>query len=365
MGRDYDDPAWDDLLDQLTVDEMVDIISADFHYTWPSETIGLIGTRDENGPSGLSMQLFGQDVSTETMVLPSEEIMAATWNTELINEVGVVLGEDCVASGVTYLYGPGGNIHRTAYGGRNFEYFSEDGFLSGQMLLAEVSGVEETGTHCMVKHFVMNDQETNRDGVSTFANEQSIREIYLKSFQYALEENELAGAMTAYNRIGCHWCGSNEGLLAEVLRTEWGCNGVVTSDNTSFTYYYMSGVDGILATTDIFDAMLYNQHDQIMEYEDDPVVVSALRECVHRLCYATLNSTAMNGIGEDTVISEHNAWFITALQVAIAVTVVCAVVFIAFAVRNSMRYRRANPKPQRQQYEGRSGSAGGDASDEM
>ena len=359
LGLDYDDPAWDDLLDQLTAEEMAYILGYDFHYTQVSETIGLPMTRAENGPSGLTMSLFGQEVDVETMTLPSEDILGATWNTDLMAEVGSVIGADCLAAGVTYFYGPGVNIHRTAYSGRNFEYYSEDSFLSGQMLAAEVSAIEEQGVHVMVKHFAMNDQETNRDGVCTFANEQSIREIYLKAFQYALEENELSGVMTAFNRIGCHWCGSDEGLLYGVLRSEWGCNGVVTSDNSAMSFYYMDGVDGVLATADVFDATMQIEYDQLLEYVDDPVVVTAMRESVHRLAYATLNSAAMNGIGEESTLTEHNPWFITALQVAIAVTVVCSVVFIALAAVRSSRYRKANPKPRKKQFVGTSEPEGG------
>ncbi len=353
QGLDYDDPLWDDLLDQLTAEEMAYVIGTAFHYTMGLESIDLPGTRDENGPTGLTVTLFADSgMETTTMGLPSEDILGATFNTELMEHVGEVLGEDCLAANVTYLYGPGANIHRTSYSGRNFEYFSEDSFLSGKMLASEVAGVESKGIHVMSKHFALNDSETDRGGLCVWANEQTIRETYLSAFQYSFTDNPdaLAGVMTSYTRVGCTWCGADEGLIEGVLRGEWGCQGVVISDNSNVSYTYMSGVGGVLAGSDIFDAMAWLEYDELLDYVDDPVVVSAMREAIHRVAYSVLNSAAMNGIGTESSISQHDPAYLTALKVGRGVALVGAVACVAYDVYRSRVYRRANPKPKKRDF---------------
>ena len=353
LGLDYDDEAWEDLLDQLSGEDMAKVLGSAFHWTHTVESIGLIGTRDENGPTGLTTSLFGSigDIAGyDTMGLPSEDLMAATWNVDLLAEAGYIIGQDCLTANVTFLYGPGANTHRSNYAGRNFEYFSEDGFLAGKLLAAEVSAIESTGTHVMIKHFALNDQETDRSGISTWLNEQSMREIYLKAFQYALEDNELAGVMTAYNRIGCHWAGGDEGLITNILRGEWGNNGVAITDNSAIGYSYMSGVDMVLAGADIADAMSGIEEDQLLEYLDDPVVMTAMRESVHRLAYAVLNSHAVNTFTSETVIKEATPWYQTACTVGTVVFGLGGIACIALCVNKTARYRRANPKPKKKDF---------------
>ena len=352
-GLDYDDELWDDLLDQLSAEDMASLLGDAFHFTNAVESIGLVGTRDENGPTGLTTSLFGSigDIASyDTMGLPSEDLMAATWNVDLLYEAGYMIGQDCLYVGVTFLYGPGANTHRTPYGGRNFEYFSEDGFLAGKLLAAEVSAIESTGTHVMCKHFALNDQETERIGIGMWLNEQTAREIYLRAFQYALEENELAGVMTSYTRWGCTWSGGNYNLITNIMRGEWGSLGVAITDNSQLSHYYMSGMAIVLAGADIADSMAGLEEDQLMEYLDDPVIVSAMREAVHRVAYAVLNSHAVNGLTSDSVVTEVTPWHVTLVTVLIIISGAGMAAFVGLYIHKVSRFRRANPKPRKEDF---------------
>ncbi len=345
LGLDYDDPKWDDLLDQLMPSDMSYLIGSAFHYTQPIESIQLPGTRDENGPTGLTTTLFGAKSDVKTMGLPSEDVMGATFNRELLSDVGRVIGNDCIAAKTSYLYGPGANIHRNAYCGRNFEYFSEDSYLSGQLLLSECDGIESKGAHVLVKHFALNDQETNRCGVSTWANEQSIREVYLRCFEYAFTEGSANGVMTSYSRVGCHWNGADDGMISGVLRGEWGCNGAIISDNSALSNTYMHGTDGVLAGSDLFDSMCEIEWKQLKKYENDPVIVSAMRDACHRIAYATLNSLAMNGIGSATTVSYATPAYVIVDSACFYLSGAGFVFCLVFSIVKNRRFKKANPKP--------------------
>ncbi len=300
IGLDYDDPKWDLLLDQMTFDEMVSLIGDSFHWTMPVKSIEAPGTRDENGPQGLTVTLFGSHLGVSTAALTSEDVLAATFNKELVYEVGNIVGNDCLAVNVAVLYGPGANMHRTPYGGRNFEYYSEDGFLAGEICAAECKGIEEKGVRVVIKHFALNDCEQDRTGLGAWLNEQAAREIYLKAYQKAFEEVGANGVMMAYTRWGTMWSGAHSGLINGILRTEWGSNGLSISDNVITTM--VNGVDGIMGGTSTYDAMLWYVTAQLPEYEKDAVVVNAMREACHRNLYAIAHSCGMNGMGPDTTI---------------------------------------------------------------
>ena len=178
IGLDYDDPKWDELLDQMTFDEMVTLIGDAFHWHMPTESVNAPGTRDENGPQGLTVTLFGSGLGVQTTALTSEDVLAATFNTDLAYAIGNIVGNDCLDAKVTFLYGPGANIHRSPYSGRNFEYYSEDAFLSAEIGRYEVSGIEKNGVYVVYKHFALNDCEQDRIGLGVWLNEQSAREIH-------------------------------------------------------------------------------------------------------------------------------------------------------------------------------------------
>ena len=325
IGLAYDDPRWESLLDQLTFEEMVAGIGDSFHWRMPVKSIEAPGTRDENGPQGLTASLFGAGAKElKATAFTSEDVMAATFNVELMYEVGNMIGNNCLAADVVCLYGPGSNTHRTPYGGRNFEYYSEDGFLAGMIGAAEIRGIQDKGVDVVIKHFALNDTEQDRIGQAAWINEQAAREIYLKAFQRPFEYGDANGVMTAYTRWGTQWSGGYKPLMTGLLRGEWGSQGMSITDNVLTTY--TNGVDGILAGVSTFDAMLPNVVNQLPEYADDPVIVHAMREAMHHNLYALANSSGMNGIGANTTIELH--------ELAILKTMALVAIFsaVAFAV---------------------------------
>lgn len=313
IGLSYDHPLWNQLLDQLTFDEMVSMIGDSFHWRMPVESVHAPGSRDENGPQGLTVALFGSSLGVDTTAFTSEDVMAATFNRELIYEVGRLIGNDCLAADVSCLYGPGANIHRTPFGGRNFEYYSEDGFLSGKICAAEVLGLQEKGVDVVIKHFALNDSEQDRIGLGVWINEQAAREIYLKAFQAAFEESGANGVMTAYTRWGAVWSGGVKGLMTNILRREWGNNGMSITDNVITRM--VTGADGVLAGVTTYDAMLWYITKELPKYKNDPVIVNAMREACHHNLYALANSSAMNGIGPKTTIDVKQLPVVTLLIV--------------------------------------------------
>lgn len=318
IGADYDDPRWEELLDQMTFDEMVSLIGDSFHWTMPIESVQAPGTRDENGPQGLTAALFATGVSDEKSALEataftSEDVMAATFNTEIMYEIGKVIGNNCIAADIACLYGPGANTHRTPYGGRNFEYYSEDAFLAGEMGKHEVQGIRDKGIFVVLKHFALNDCEQDRIGLGVWLPEQAAREIYLKAFQAPVEEAD-AGLMVAYTRWGAIWSGGNKGLMTNILRQEWGKIGLNITDNVLTSY--VNGVDGLMAGgVSTYDAMMPFVTKQLPKYKNDAVIVNAMREACHQNLYSIANSAGMNGVGADTVIKKTDIHLVKILRV--------------------------------------------------
>ena len=342
IGRDYDHEDWDLLLDQMTFDEMVSLIGDAFHWTMPVESIHAPGTRDENGPQGLTVTLFGSALGIETTALTSEDVLAATFNTDLVYDMGRIVGNDCLAAQVATLYGPGANTHRTPYGGRNFEYYSEDSFLSSAIGAAEVEGIESKGVHVVIKHFALNDCEQDRIGLGVWLTEQAAREIYLKAFQGALESSQAGGngVMMAYTRWGTQWSGGNYGLVTGILKEEWGCYGLQITDNVLTTM--VCGVDGVMAGTSCFDSMLaFYITDQLPKYENDPVVVSAMREACHQNLYAIANSCAMNGIGPDTTVKAVTPGVLTLCRVLAVLFSLLSVASIVLLILKKMQFKKS------------------------
>ncbi len=330
IGLEFDDPKWQTLLDQLTYDEMVALIGDSFHWRMPAESVQAPGSRDENGPQGLTVTLFGSTLGVDTTAFTSEDVMAATFNSKLMYEVGNIIGNDCLAADVSCLYGPGANMHRMPYGGRNFEYYSEDGYLSGAMCAAEVQGIQEKGVDVVIKHFALNDSEQDRIGLGVWLNEQAAREIYLKAYQAAFEEAGANGVMTAYTRWGAIWSGGVKGLMTNIMRKEWGNNGMSITDNVITPM--VTGADGVLAGVTTYDAMLPNINNELPGYENDPVIVTAMRQACHHNLYALANSSAMNGIGPNTVIKAQTLPLVnTARMIAVVLWLlhIAAVVFWA------------------------------------
>ena len=307
-GLSYDDPKWESLLNQITYAELCELVGVGYHGTKLVESISKPQTSDENGPQGFSgklTSLTGADVAV--CAYTDENIMAATWNVVLMKEVGEHIGEDGLHGGYSGLYGPAMNTHRTPYSGRNFEYYSEDGFLGGKIAAAEVEGIQSKGVYVFIKHFALNDEETNCRSISTFANEQAIREIYLEPFEHAVVEGGAYNVMNAFARVGVIWTGAHYGLMTNVLRNEWGCEGFGISDYTTTSYATTShkrgtydAFLGVIAGTDTFDSSdTASQAAFLMEYDytKDPHLVNCMREAAHRICYVVANSNAMNTSG--------------------------------------------------------------------
>ncbi len=318
----FEHEDWYKLLDNLTVEELISIGDC-FHWRMPVPSVNAPGSRDENGPQGLSVALFGSGLGAQTTAFTSEDVMAATFNTELIYQVGLMIGNDCIDAGVSCLYGPGANTHRTPYGGRNFEYYSEDGFLAGKMGGYEVRGIRSKGVDVVMKHFALNDTEQDRIGQAAWLTEQAAREIYLKAFQMALEESG-GGIMTAYTRWGSSWSGMNQGLMKGILRGEWGNKAMCITDNVLGETY--NCVDAVLGGgVSCFDAMMPFAYNHMKAAKGDNVALNAMKNAMHYNLYAIINSAAMNGVGPETTVNATTPDLLNTIKLA---TVVLGVVGI-------------------------------------
>ena len=285
-GKAYDDPAWDQLLDQLSFEDMATMINVGGWQTAPIESVGKVGTSDCDGPAGLSNFITGAYGSA----YPAETLMAMTWNKDLAYEIGTSMGQEYQDANNYGWYGPAMNTHRSAFAGRNFEYYSEDGVLAGLIAASEINGAATKGVYPYIKHFAMNDQETNRCSfLLTYGPEQAFREIYLKPFELAVKnyEGTSLAAMSAFNWIGTEpGCANNE-LLNTVLRGEWGFVGMVETDyNGSYGYQ-------------ITDHCIRNGNDLMLGFngaasnvlsDQSATAVKAMRQACKNILYTVGNS---------------------------------------------------------------------------
>ncbi len=288
-GLSYDDPKWEKFLDQFTYDELRTLFAEGGWHSIAIDRLGVPNTRMLDGPAGINSMY----VPVSAAAYPTEMMVASTWNDELAYQLGSYIGTEAAAYGIQVWYAPAMNLHRTAQGGRNFEYYSEDPVLSGMMAAATIRGAQEKGVMVTIKHFAMNNEETNaRSGIYCWANEQSMRELYLRPFEIAVKEGGATGAMSSFTHIGHKWSGANPELLNELLRDEWGFVGLVTTDAALAGF-----MDAGLACRNGNDLMLEmglaNSVKVVDEaYKEDPVGITlGLRECAHNLCYAILNYT--------------------------------------------------------------------------
>ena len=351
IGKDFDDPDWDKLLDQLTFSEMVSLIGDAFHWTMPVESVDAPGTRCENGPQGLTVNLFGFAVlEAESTGLTTEDVLAATFNTDLAAQVGEIIGEDCLAANISMFYGPGANTHRTPYGGRSYEYYSEDAVLTSEIARAEVQAIEENGVLVLMKHLALNDCEQERLGLSVWLNEQAAREIYLRAFQGALESSKGGGngVMCAYTRWGATWSGGYSGLMTDILRNEWGCIGLQITDNVEV--YSVNGLDGVMNGVTAFDAMYWYVVDLLNEYKEDAVIVNAMRDACHHNLYAIANSSAMNGIGPETSVKATDPTIVRTLKISVAVVGTLFVLSLVLWIIKARKFRKSEAYATYQDY---------------
>lgn len=330
----YDDERWEELMMGCDEEEMIALINNGAYHTLAMESVGLPATIHGDGPSGFTCFMSKEQVNG-TCQYVSEPVMASTWNINLMNELGEAIGEEGTigdkATGQPYssIYAPGVNIHRSPFGGRCSEYFSEDPFISGMMGAAEVQGIQSRGVLPTVKHFVANEQETHRSigGDLSWLSEQALREIYLKPFEYTVKLGETRGIMTSFNRIGTRWTGGDYCLLTEILRNEWGFNGLVICDFNTIPQYmiprmmFYAGGSLDLATQ---QSAMWTDCDT-SDAGDAIVLMRAVKDVM----YALVNSNAMNAevIGYNPPIwQEYLHWINIGAFTLVGVWLVLAIV---------------------------------------
>lgn len=299
IGKDKDDALWDSFMDQMTVQDMASLIGTGCYNTQAFEQYGIPKTVHGDGPVGF-VDFLKSELAKDKAVCgyASECILGATWNRRLAYEMGIAYGNESLFGdgALTYSgwYAPGVNIHRSAFGGRNPEYFSEDALLTGLIAAGEIEGATQMGVFTMTKHFALNEQETNRNsnGILTWADEQTIREIYLAPFKLAVQAGGSRGVMTSFNRIGTTWAGGSYALCQEVLRGEWGFDGMVISDFNASTAY-MNPDMMVRAGGDLNlcqDGLPSASGEKLTATQ-----ASVIRAAAKNILYVIANSNAMNG----------------------------------------------------------------------
>ena len=329
MGRDYNDPMWDELLNQITWEELNYLCSQGSTTLAGAESVGAPSALTRDGPCGIRIN---NPTTGDMMAFPCAPLLAATFNEELIEDVNDAFGMEVLHCGRDSIYGVGANTHRSAYGGRNWEYYSEDSFISGKAFAAASRGLMNRGVMMFTKHFALNEQEWNRYGGTVWANEQTIREIYLKSFELGVTEGHCNGIMSSFNRIGCTYVGCHKGILTNVLRGEWGFMGVVITDAAVGPHQTsaVAKAEAIVAGNDLW--LGGGSKSAWNNYKNNATVCQALRESAHRILYVRLNSCAMNGISTTAQIIELTPWWDWTLSVTTEWLVKLALVCTVFAV---------------------------------
>lgn len=379
-GKDYNDPMWEDLLAQLTVKDLDDISKPSNYSNIEIQSIGLERMQDSDGPQGIK-GAYGSDGWGDTeanCAWPTAPVVAATFNTELIKEMGDAIGTEALTVGVTGWYAPAMNIHRSPFGGRCFEYYSEDGVLSGKMAAATVSGAASQGVVVYIKHFVLNDQETDRcsndteqhtsliGGGCVWADEQTMREIYFKPFEICIKEamcdlkyiaddkgtvetrtiRATLGLMSSFNRIGTVWAGGDSRLLTDLLRNEWGFQGTIVTDMAFYAHMnplamYFAGGNDNLGHFMSFGKMHRNSLGPIEIDTSNPTIQRLIVDSVHRMAYAAVNSMPYYAIAPGTVttysISPWQIW-LTIANVAVYAIIAAGVVWIILRLRDEKKH---------------------------
>ena len=333
-GKDYDDADWEKLLDQLTFDDMDNLIANGGYGTPAVSSVGKIQLTDADGPASLNNNFTG----VGSIGFPASTAFACTWNKDLAKQFGEMIGDMAHDMHVAGWYAPAMNIHRGAFSGRTFEYFSEDPLISGVMASSEIAGAKEKGVYSFMKHFALNDQETNRTNmVCTWADEQSIREIYLKPFEMSVKEGGAQAVMSSFNYIGYTYAGASNNLLNTVLRDEWGFKGFVLTDYFGGYGYQngdqeiRNGNDSMLATTKITNHIT----------DKSATSVKAMRTAAHNILYTAANGWQYEN-GEPKV--DTPVWRI-AMYVVWGVTAVLAVGLEVLTIMKYLKRRKAVAAP--------------------
>ena len=327
VGVDYNDAQWDTFLDQLTVSDMDSLIALGGYQSVAVSSIGKVQAIDCDGPASINNNFTQQG----SIGFPSAVMIAATWNTDLAHDFGTSIGKMADDMDVSGWYAPAMNIHRSAFAGRNFEYYSEDGVLSGAMAANAIMGSQEQGVYAFMKHFALNDQETNRCGMlCTWSNEQAIREIYLKPFEISVKDADCHAVMSSFNYIGTRWTGGCKELLKNVLRGEWGFVGFVETDNFGVSGY-MTADQCVRNGNDLMLCTTGNDFNTVTVLTNSSK--QALRESAKNILYTVVNSRAY---AEENLNPGMAKWQI----VLIGADVLVALLFVTLEVKTLKGYKK-------------------------
>jgi len=329
-GADYDDDRWEALLDNMSTDDMDSLIAIAGYQTAAVSSVGKTPTIDCDGPASINNNFTG----IGSIGFPSAVMIASTWNKDIAERFGESIGRMADEMGVSGWYAPAMNTHRSAFAGRNFEYYSEDGVLSGWMAAKATIGAEKEGVYAYLKHFALNDQESNRcNMLCTWSSEQAIREVYLRPFEIAVKEGGAKAIMSSFNYIGTRWAGGSTELCNTVLRDEWGFRGFVLTDYFG-VYGYMNADQGIRNGT---DAMLvaYDTETNHVVDTNSATGVQAMRQASKNIMYTVVNSRAYDG---DNVQTGLMTWQIA----AIVINIILGCAIIALEILIIKKYRKRN-----------------------
>ena len=353
-GVSYDDEIWEDFLDQLSVKDMLTVVGEH----WATEEVLSVNKPyhwNDDGPDGVhgGYKVYNEDglipyVNGECTLFCNEVILASTYDKDLIRKRGLLLGEESMFATCPQLWSPGADLHRTSFGGRNFEYYSEDSYMSYICASIQVAAMREKGVVTAIKHCAGNNQETNRQGLSTFSNEQAFRMNDMRGFEGAFTLGKSNGTMTSFNRIGMRAFSQNEVMQQDILRGEWGFKGVIISDAVDS---YMHSRESLAAGNDMWCLSGYTadgEHNTRAVREaieaGDGYMLQCLREANKHFYYAYCNSNLTNGLSETTKIIQVKNWWETTLEaieiVMIVLTALAAALFIGSLVAKAMLKRR-------------------------
>ena len=328
-GLDYDDPKWSDLLDQMSLGEMEVLVGNAGWLTASVPSVDKPALVECDGPNGINNLMIGVAGTQFT----GQSVLGQTWNVELAYRLGELFADEAKANQVAGIYAPAVNTHRSAFGGRNYEYVSEDGLLAGKVIAAEVQGIQGNGVYCYLKHFAVNDQETHRadGGLVTWLNEQSLREIYLRPFEIIVKEGGNTGMMSSYNRIGTTPTAESYALLTTVLRDEWGFRGAVITDCTMASY--TCDVNRSVRAGNDINLNFLQDLAMTSDTKDTAAGHQALRRASHNVLYTVANSDALETAHQNTMMG-------TIRTVVTAVDVVVAALFGLYLWRRHVKMVR-------------------------
>ncbi|MBQ4426431.1 MAG: fibronectin type III-like domain-contianing protein [Oscillospiraceae bacterium] len=351
-GLEYDDPLYDTVLDEVTLQDYINqyiayieeieeiAMPVESRADSPLGIIGYIGQRTK----GTIYEVSQDDPAYKHMtdVYPGGPVVAASFSPLLQQEFGRLVGNDCLWTGYDTWFGPGMNIHRTPYNLRNIAYYSEDAVLTGNTGAYVHKALNNYGVITNVKHFAFNDQETNRDGLAVFLNEQAARENELRGFEIGIRDGDIKGLMSAFNRIGCTHVGADEGLMLGILRGEWGWNGFMMTDSVKSSAYFlpretaMAGNDQMLGGSN--NAAVWSLTPA--EVEKDVVLQANIRESYHRKLYAYVNAATMNGIDAASAASGGQVWWVVMFEVIVGMSALGFIAFTALTIVFDRKERR-------------------------